>query len=330
MMGCRSRLNEKQPGRSGRLNVSRRGRMLRTFQHVGFALRTPNSSSCLAGESEPRPLRLPWKALMTHNVIHSTDGSEESTSIPIDNNLDVALSLLRHAYDCVQDAHAAPWDFALEIGKLYEAGMTITDLRWLVVKGLVEHGGETSAYGDKHRSFTRSDGFNFLTTTCVVLTEKGAALARRVLQISAAAKAAEETLAKDHKAAAESEILSANGQSHFQATLKPRWDPARRELSLGGRIVKRFMVPARNQESILSVFQQAGWPEHIDDPLIRDHDVVPKTRLNDVIYRLNRTQRKPSIRFRASGNGNGVNWSLCEPKPMRQHPSAAQARIAAV
>src|SRR5262249_816907 len=67
------------------------------------------------------------------------------------DNLWGGLALLWHARDCAQDAHASLWDFALEIDKLYEAGLTITDLRWLVVKGFVERGAETSASGDAHR-----------------------------------------------------------------------------------------------------------------------------------------------------------------------------------
>ena len=46
------------------------------------------------------------------------------------------------------------------IDKLYETGLTISDLRWLVAKGLVQHGQETSVYGDSHRSFRPSDGLN--------------------------------------------------------------------------------------------------------------------------------------------------------------------------
>jgi hypothetical protein len=105
---------------------------------------------------------------MTDTRPRATDGHDASAARPINDNLYAALALLRHAYDCAEDAHAAPWDFALEIGKLHEAGLTVTELRSLVAEGFVEHGAETSAGGDAHRSFTRSGGFNFSTTTCVV------------------------------------------------------------------------------------------------------------------------------------------------------------------
>jgi hypothetical protein len=73
------------------------------------------------------------------------------------------------------------WDFALERESLYAAKLTINELRWLVAKGLAEHGQETSFYGDPHRSFRHSKGLNFVPTSCFVLTAKGAERAGRVL-----------------------------------------------------------------------------------------------------------------------------------------------------
>jgi hypothetical protein len=233
-----------------------------------------------------------------------------------------APALLGHAYDCTEDAHAAPWDFALEIGKLREAGLTTTDLRWLVAQGLVEHGAETSAHGDAHRSFTRGEGFNFSTTSCVVLTRKGAAFARQLLQAAPATAAAPEPLDAAPQAARGRHSASPNGGTGPGPALKPHWDPARRALSLGDQLVKQFRVPAGNQEFILSAFQEEGWPEHIDDPLPGNHLIDPKIRLNDTIYRLNRTQVTPLLRFQTNGRGSGVHWSLRAPELMRGRRSA--------
>ena len=166
------------------------------------------------------------------------DGPEESNDLPISGGIRAALALLQHALDCAKDAQAPPWDFALEIGQLYAAGLTITDLRWMVVKEFVEHADETSVHGNEHRSFTPGRGLNFVPTTCVLLTIKGAALAAR------------------ENAASPDEIPGANGKSRPEASLKPQWDAARRELSLGGRMVKQFHVPARNQELICQRFRK--------------------------------------------------------------------------
>jgi hypothetical protein len=247
---------------------------------------------------------------MNDRSTRSADGSGESPSLSVDNNFCAALALLHYAHDRAQDAHAAPWDFALEIGELYEAGLTITDLRWLVVKGFVEHGAETSAYGDPHRSFARSRGFNFLTTTCVVLTTRGASFTCQVLQAPAATNAASEPPDGAGEGEAGSEFPAPNGKMQPEATLKPHWNPARRELSLGSRLVKQFLVPAGNQEVILSAFQEEDWPEYIDDPLTGNHGIDPKIRLNSAVYRLNHKQLELLIRFHTNGKGNGVHWSL--------------------
>jgi hypothetical protein len=234
------------------------------------------------------------------------DGPEGSNGLPIGGGIRAALALLQHALDCAQDVQAPPWDFALEIGQLYAAGLTTTDLRWMVAKEFVEHADETSIHGNEHRSFTPSRGFNFLPTTCVLLTTKGAARAAR------------------ENAASFDESPEANGKSYPpEACLKPQWDAARRELSFGGQMVKRFHVPARNQELILSAFQEEHWPESIDDPLADDIDIDPKTRLNDAIYRLNNKQRACLIRFHVNGHGSSVHWSLCARQATRHWPRAA-------
>ncbi len=236
---------------------------------------------------------------------NKTDPHEESNDLSIGDGIRAALALLKRALDCASDAHAPSWDFALEIGQLYAAGLTITDLRWMVVKKFVEHAEETSAPGDEHRSFTPSRGLNFLPTTCVLLTREGA------------------RFAQCENVATSQEILGANGKSHPQASAKPHWDAARRELFLGDRLIKQFHGPAKNQELILSAFQKEDWPSSIRDPLADELDVDPKIRLNDVVYRLNRKQIVSLLRFHVNGRGRNVRWSLWAPAARDQDPRAA-------
>jgi len=84
-------------------------------------------------------------------------------------------------------------------------------------------------------------------------------------------------------------------------------------LSLAGLIVKRFRVPARNQETILSVFEEEGWAEHIHDPLPATQDIDAPTRLHDAINRLNKCQINALVRFHGDGKGTGVFWELRQP-----------------
>jgi hypothetical protein len=67
-------------------------------------------------------------------------------------------------------------------------------------------------------------------------------------------------------------------------------------------------VPARNQELVLTAFQELDWPESIDDPLPPDHNVDPKQRLQATIKSLNRNQLTPLIRCHGNGNGQQVYW----------------------
>jgi hypothetical protein len=115
------------------------------------------------------------------------DGSGDQAAPLIDEAFRAGLALLSQAFVYAQDAGAALWDFALENDHLYAIDMTISDLRWLVAKGFVEHGQETSFYGDPHRSFRPGVGFTFVPTTCFVLTPTGAEFASRIVQASAAA-----------------------------------------------------------------------------------------------------------------------------------------------
>ena len=66
--------------------------------------------------------------------------------------------------------------------------------------------------------------------------------------------------------------------------------------------------PARNQELVLTVFQEEGWPKEIDDPLVPIGGRQSKERLHDTIKNLNRSQKIRLIQFRGNGTGEGIVW----------------------
>ena len=235
---------------------------------------------------------------------------------PIDDNSRAGIALLWRAFRCVRNAGADLWDFALEIDRLYAAGLTISELRWLVAKGFVEHGRESSVYGHPHRSFRPGAGFFFEDRTCVVLTPSGAAFAGHFLKEPIGSPPSAQpieaaSLGSGATAAHENEPAAANDPSEsIDAAFQPRWNRARRVLSLDGTVVKRFRVPAPNQELILSVFEEERWPERIDDPLPASGGVDPRTRLHDAVNRLNGRQTNHLIRFHGTGTGTSVSWEL--------------------
>jgi hypothetical protein len=261
---------------------------------------------------------------MTRKSMPSAGDPGRSGSAPINNNIRIGLAMLWQAYAYAQEAGADIWDFALEIDRLYASGVTISDLRWLVAKGFVEHGLESSVYGGPHRSFRPGTGFFFEHGTCVVLTPQGAAVAGDFWS---------ESIVPPRPTRAEDTVHIAGGVNEAGAIkpaavakldgtrcflYKPLWVSTRRELSLDGTIVKRFRVPAQNQELILSAFEEDGWPEQIDDPLPISGGIDPRTRLHDTVNRLNRRQTNDLLRFHGNGNGTGVCWRLYRPVVLHQ------------
>ncbi|HEX5703952.1 MAG TPA: hypothetical protein VFX97_12180 [Pyrinomonadaceae bacterium] len=251
---------------------------------------------------------------MSANENRWVEWAGESPSPLLNESLRAGLVVLWRAYIGAQYTGASAWDFAQRISRLHEAGMTSSDLRWLVAKGFAEHGQETTGDRDSRRSFRESNGYFFNDHSCLILTGSGAALAEDVFRgrvrspqetPSALAVVASETAGLETASPAAYEI-----ERPETFARKPRWHAIRRELSFAGRIVKRFRVPARNQETILSVFEEEGWAEHIHDPLPVNHLVDAPTRLHDAINRLNRCQINPLIRFHGDGKGTGVFWEL--------------------
>ncbi|MFO1040748.1 MAG: hypothetical protein U0941_03130 [Planctomycetaceae bacterium] len=237
-----------------------------------------------------------------------------STSKPseVASGMKAGLAALLRAHDCAQDAEASTWDFALHVSELFQNGMSMSDIRWLIAKGFTEHGQETSVYGKPHRTFRQTDGFVIDIATCFVLTPAGVNLAQTVsMQSRAALQSSPLTTS-----------LSATTNLSTISSHTPYWDSGRRELSVAGTMIKRFRVPAQNQELILSAFQEEGWPHHIYDPLPTNRKINTHVRLHDAINRLNGCQKLPLVRFHGNGSGNGISWELRQPQspPDRHQP----------
>jgi hypothetical protein len=197
------------------------------------------------------------------------------------------LRLLFRAWQFAQDLAESPWNFAVEISLLHQAGLTDNDLRWLLCKQYAEHATEVFRARCSRRTFTKTTAARFSDRSCFILTAAGAECLLdldsgihipRPMRIQAPCKA------------------------------KPVWDCLLRELRFQGQIVKRFRVPAPNQERILAAFQEERWPPRIDDPLPPTDEIDPKKRLNAVIQSLNRCQIHSSIRFGGNGEADGVLW----------------------
>lgn len=197
-----------------------------------------------------------------------------------------ALELLLRSRRYAEELGVDVWAFAVEIQMLQSAGLSTSDLRWLVCKGCLDHACECSRPEEDDRQFVSASKLVLTDRSCFTLTEHG-------VRVS------------ESRSPGPGEWTdTTNGQRERV----PRWDATLKELWLGRTLVKQFKVPAQSQELLLAAFEEEGWPPHIDDPLPPAAKIDPKKRLHDAIRRLNGNQRR--LRFSGAGDGRGVRWRL--------------------
>jgi hypothetical protein len=227
------------------------------------------------------------------------------------------LSLLHDAFLYATQLDRSLWDFAVEVRSLRDAGLTPSDFRWLVCKGFVRHASEVTAIEEDGRSFERVGFLTLTRRTCLVLTDAGVAFAEgltgrrlcgREHQDGPPAVNGFAPDAVPAPFAARDDGTSLLPGPVAATVAVPRWDRDRQELRLGEALVKRFKVPAPNQEVILAAFEEEGWPVRIDDPLPVHPCLAAKRRLHETITSLNRHQRLRLINFSGDGSGQGVRW----------------------
>jgi hypothetical protein len=219
-----------------------------------------------------------------------------------------ALARLLVAHKYANELNRSLWDFAVEIEVLKQFGVTGVELRWLVCRGFVEHAREVSSATAASRQFEMKgkNNLTFFKRTGFVLTEQGAALVRSLIRTR--------DLNGHGRLSAVNEPLRQPDENRGKANpLVPCWDRNRLELRWEDVIVKQFKVPAPNQELILTVFQELGWPTQIDDPLPPHPEHDPKRRLHDTINSLNRSRKNALIHFSGNGKGQAIRWESVPP-----------------
>jgi hypothetical protein len=212
-----------------------------------------------------------------------------------------ALALLLASAAYARQTSGDCWEFAVEIGQLNRLGLCENDLRFLVRMRFVDHATEVTNSGNCSREFLPTGDLYFTNRTCFVLTPRGLATAAVIVNTPMEAPAIRAT------------SPTWSNLEHSSPHM-PTWDAARHLLFFNGRIIKQFKWQAVNQETVLSVFQEEGWPARIDDPLAPMPTLDVKRRLSDTIKCLNRNQQHPLIRFHGDGTGQGVIWKAVTAK----------------
>jgi hypothetical protein len=212
------------------------------------------------------------------------DAGRDATLPP---SLLAALTLLRQAQQAALELHHDPWEFALGLPELLAAGLTGTEIRWLLASGLAEHALERVRPSQDHRSYRRMANLALTPRSCFVVTAAGLRLLERYD-------------ARHGAATAEPVIVV------------PHWDAGRRQLWYRDQLVKWYRAPAASQETILATFEEDGWPPRIDDPLSRVDGHDPHERLHEAVKGLNRGQVVRLLVFRRDGASQGVMWAARE------------------
>lgn len=233
------------------------------------------------------------------------------------HRVQLAHRILQDAAIAASDVGADQWEFAVEISEFKRLGVTPTDLRWMVHKGLIEHGEEVHS---KNRLISYPVGMVFSESSCFVLTSAGqkwvpeqedASYQLPVVDCQNENQDASdvgESMATYRTELAPAKRNGRHSRNVRQEVVKPRWDADTRRLCLGDSLVKQFKCPAENQERIIVAFDEEGWPPRIDDPLPPVAEVNPKKRLHDTINAFNRNQIEPLIRLKGDGTGEGILW----------------------
>jgi hypothetical protein len=207
-----------------------------------------------------------------------------------------ALTLLTEGARYAESTGGDVWDFAVEIDQFLRIGLTPNDLRFLVRLQYLDHAMELTIVGHERRHFRRAGSLHFTRRSCFVLTPPGSLAARTLLDM----------FSDDERATPQ--VRFAPAASPFAKPAVPQWDAGRHTLFFRDRIVKQFKWHAANQFTILSAFEEEGWPGRIDDPLVPSPSVYAKRRLSDTIKCLNRKQRVRLVHFHGDGTGQGVTW----------------------
>lgn len=209
--------------------------------------------------------------------------------------LKLALALLRQGAEDAREFGESVWDFAVEIDRLHECGVTNNDLRRLVREGQIEHRLEIRSLRADARCFRSIANLCFTKRSCFILGTPHGASAAAFMKNGAT---------HNH------EMTVPPAEPVAVDLLRPCWDADLRQLRLGDWIVKEFRQPSARQVAVLSAFQAQGWPPRINDPLSATDVGNVQGLLHYTIQNLNRNQLWKLIHFFGDGTRRGVCWRL--------------------
>lgn len=231
--------------------------------------------------------------------------------LSLNETLQNGIELLCRAFRYAVESEVDVWQYSVEWKELRRLGLASCDIRCLIAHGWVQHAVELDRPGED-RLFHPAKGNELGERSCFVLSERAWSTLHSGSEPPRDPPETPPDSPRDPERNGRP-VLTSELKNVPAGDVQPEWDGDRKELRLDGIVVKRFKWPAANQELILAVFQEEGWPAKIDDPLPSVAQQDPKRRLSDTIKCLNRKQVNPFIHFRGDGTGEGIVWELLQP-----------------
>jgi hypothetical protein len=226
--------------------------------------------------------------------------------------LNSAAELLSKAVAYADAMQCSPWDFAVEINEFKEAGVSLADLRYLILQGLLEHAKELTAEATGNRRFRPTGRLTFARHTCFILSQQG----RQSLSHLNGNTSLHHLNGQRATTGTATPLHGISNTAKLFSGTKPDWNSNLRRLTFGELVVKQYRAPALNQHTILSAFQEENWGNRIDDPLPQVDHIEQKRRLHEAIAGLNRNQLNAILHFSGDGSGRGVRWSAAIENPI--------------
>jgi hypothetical protein len=178
--------------------------------------------------------------------------------------------------------------FSVTLQRALGIGLCRVDLRWIVEQKFFDHTEEIWEVSKK-RMFTSVPLLAIGERSCFMLTQTGSVFAQKIV--------------------GQTEAKLEQTDKSFEKPC-PHWDHHSKELTLGGKLVKKFRRPAEAQELILECFQEDKWPVSIYNPFPNSGKLKAVERLHNAIKRLNGKQREEQIVFWRGENGEKVYWGV--------------------
>jgi hypothetical protein len=156
-------------------------------------------------------------------------------------------------------------------------------VQWLANEGLAEHRAETTRAGAKKRTFRQDGAVRISAHVCFVITQAGLRVALTMC-----------------------EALHSRDSG---ACLTPRWDPATRQLTYRGRLVKPLAPAATTQGALLEACEQARWVNPIPNPWAEMPPGKRSRHLRRALNHLNSNHQETHIHFSSRDKARIFLWS---------------------